>query len=176
MIFNHRSGNKIAKWHRITFSSRSTSALTTQQVLSKTNIPKSPWKKQSDPKGSGLAYYWNVETNETTALGAIKPQHWVEVSDPNGTSTTYWWNPETDETTALGERRPNSTANRGSITIGGHPHQIKPFIGNDSLDLYRQQQQHQLPPPTFAKSMLIYATFGAGMTFAIVAVRAILGF
>jgi len=28
-----------------------------------------PWKEVIDPNGSGLVYYWNPQTNETTALG-----------------------------------------------------------------------------------------------------------
>ena len=38
---------------------------------------KNPWKQEIDPKGNGLTYYWNQDTNESTALGAPKPHHWV---------------------------------------------------------------------------------------------------
>jgi hypothetical protein len=69
---------------------------------------KTPWVEVKDSQKSGLVYYWNRETNETTALGAPKPQHWVELRDPNGSELTYWWNPETNQTTSLGVPKPNT--------------------------------------------------------------------
>ena len=41
-------------------------SITTSTTPSITN----PWKAVVDPKGSGLVYYWNPQTNETTALGS----------------------------------------------------------------------------------------------------------
>lgn len=34
-----------------------------------------PWKKVKDSNGSNSYYYWNTETNETTPLGHIYPNH-----------------------------------------------------------------------------------------------------
>eukprot|EP01040_Poterioochromonas_malhamensis_P011921 gene11921-13007_t len=123
-------------------------------VLKDTNVSiQSPWQEVKDPKGSQLVYYWNASTNQTTALGAPKPQHWVEVQDPNGTSLTYWWNPETNQTTALGEANPS-----------------------DLAQLQQYQQQHRPFGPsqgttTLGSAMKSYFLWGVGMTFAFTLVR-----
>lgn len=113
---------------------------------------KSAWVTQKDPKGTGLSYYWNTETNETTALGAPKPAEWLEVQTEGGQS--YFWNPETDETTALGAPKPPSVAQVYS-----------------ALPFTRPQQQQSL-----GGSMLTYLTLGFGMTIGMLAVRIALGF
>lgn len=112
-----------------------------------------PWKQQTDPKGSGLVYWWNPETNETTHLGSLRPQHWVEVQDPNGSSLTYWWNPETNETTPLGSPR---------------PHYLQAF----------QSPQHLQPvqPTSFGGHMIQMMGVGFGVTMGFIVIRAILGF
>lgn len=114
-----------------------------------------PWKEVKDPKGSQLVYYWNPVTNQTTAVGALKPQHWVEVQDPNGTSLTYWWNPETNQTTALGEPNPLE------VTPVQYQ-QVRPF---------GPSQGHT----TLGSSMKSYFYWGVGMTLAFTAVRLVIG-
>eukprot|EP00811_Abedinium_folium_P008298 NODE_17667_length_932_cov_2.366460.p1 GENE.NODE_17667_length_932_cov_2.366460~~NODE_17667_length_932_cov_2.366460.p1 ORF type:complete len:254 (+),score=77.63 NODE_17667_length_932_cov_2.366460:84-845(+) len=69
------------------------------------------WKEVKDDK-SGQSYWWNKETNETTALGAPKPGRrdpWEAVTDPS-TGQIYWWNKETNQTTALGAPKPSALA------------------------------------------------------------------
>lgn len=115
-----------------------------------------PWKQQTDPNGSGLIYWWNSETNETTHLGSPKPQHWIETQDPNGSNLTYWWNPETNQTTALGESRPHY------------------------LQQYQQQQQslpfqQQVQPVTFGRSLIHMVGLGFGVSFGIILIRVFLG-
>ncbi len=142
-------------------------------------VPKYPWIEQADPNGSGKRYYWNEETDETTHLGSGRPNHWVEVEDPQGTRAVYWWNPETNETTAVGEPRPSLFSDRNSlVSVRTEESIIRPFGIQNNLDVNRasQQQQQQLQQPSFGKTMLIYAGFGVGMTFAAVAVRGIFGF
>lgn len=72
---------------------------------------KYPWVEVKDPKGSGLSYWWNTETHETTGLGSSRPAHWVAVRDPrapqDAPAMIYWWNPETNQTTELGATRPS---------------------------------------------------------------------
>ncbi|CAE8666568.1 unnamed protein product, partial [Polarella glacialis] len=60
---------------------------------------------------SGQAYWWNKQSNETTALGAPKPgpDRWQEVKDPSS-GQAYWWNKETNQTTAIGAAKPSSLA------------------------------------------------------------------
>lgn len=125
---------------------------------------KSPWVAVQDPKGSPLSYYWNKDTNETTALGAPKPQFWAEVKDPNGSELTYWWNPDTDETTALGAPKPMSTA-----AMQQYQQQQLQIPYNNQY-----QQQFQSPPPqTFGSTIKTYFALGLGMSLAIAAVQAL---
>jgi hypothetical protein len=108
-----------------------------------------PWVETKDPKGSGLIYYWNPNTNETTALGAPKPRNWVEVEDPNGSALTYWWDPETNQTTALGAPRPSD---------------------------FQQLANYQPPPQTIyvaEPSLKTYFFLGAGLTLGISLVGAL---
>jgi hypothetical protein len=114
----------------------------------------SPWKPQTDPNGSGLVYWWNPETNETTHLGSPRPNHWIEVQDPVGSSLTYWWDPETNQTTQLGAPRPH----------------FLPTI---------QQPQQAFPPVqqvSFGKHMIHMVGMGFGMTMGLMAIRVLLGF
>ena len=115
-----------------------------------------PWKAVKDPKGSSLVYYWNTATNETTGLGARKPEHWVELDDPSGrTSLTYWWNPETKETTSLGAPRPSSA--RLPATISGTPIIL-----------------HQ-PPMSGGRQFMQSVAIGFSFTLGIVLVRLMIG-
>lgn len=119
-----------------------------------------PWVAVQDPKGSSLVYYWNKETNETTALGAPKPPHWVSVKDPNGSALVYWWNPDTDETTALGAPKPTM-----AIQLQVQPQQ---------LQVPPAQQVYTEPPrETLGSAMKSYFALGVGMTLAFAMVRAI---
>lgn len=124
---------------------------------------KNPWTAVKDPNGSSSVYYWNKDTNETTALGAPKPQHWVEVSDPNGSSRTYWWNPDTDETTALGAPKPTQIA--ALQTLQGNQMQVPQ---NNNF------QYQQLPPQSLGSSMKTYFALGVGMSLAFALISAIL--
>lgn len=133
-------------------SSKSISPINSKDIaLLKSDI-KYPWKSVADPKGSGLAYWWNTETQETTALGAPRPEHWIEVNDPNSSSLTYWWNPETNQTTSLGEPCPNH-----------QNHQNKFILTN-------------LPPTTsFSNQVLRMVALGFSMSCAMILVRVIIG-
>ena len=111
-----------------------------------------PWQVAKDPNGSDITYWWNPETNESTALGAPKPQHWVEVKDPNGSNLTYWWNVDTGETTQLGSPNPNQQFHSKLI-----------LRSNEA-------------PVSFGKHMINMAALGFGMSFAIIIVRGIMGF
>lgn len=113
---------------------------------------KNPWKEEKDPAGSNLTYWWNPETNETTSLGASKPQYWVQVKDPAGSDSVYWWNVDTNETTALGSPNPNLFHSLST------------------------KNPNQLQPLSFGNHMVNMAALGFGMSFAIIAVRSILGF
>jgi hypothetical protein len=123
-------------------------------VLKDQSLPvKSPWQEVKDPKGTALTYYWNPQSNQTTALGAPRPQYWVEVEDPKGSHLTYW-NPETNQTTALGVPMPSE------LSIPYQP----------------------LPPPfavpptrTLGGAMKLYFGLGVGMTLGMIAIRALLG-
>ena len=152
---------------------------------SKSNDPhKSPWVARKDPEGSGRIYYWNTETNETTPLDAARPAHWVQLPDPEKSGLKYWWNPETNETTPLGAERPaangillpvqrfESTSTTPTVNTNKS---VLPFGQSSRIQEYKQQQQ-QMPPPTLGRSMVTFFTWGVGMTMAMVAVRAVLGF
>lgn len=84
--------------------------------------PKDPWSEVKDAS-SGQVYWWNKDTNETTALGAPKPgpDPWQEVRDASG--QVYYWNKQTNETTAIGAPRPTAAAAaaqpQGGMTGGG---------------------------------------------------------
>lgn len=117
------------------------------------NSIKSPWVPVKDPNNSALVYYWNKETNETTAVGQPKPVHWVEIADPAGSSLTYWWNPDNNQTTALGEPKPTT-----SLAIPTQP---------------QQQVYQQLPPQTLGGAMKTYFALGAGMSAAFAIVGAL---
>lgn len=133
------------------FNGRSTKTL---QVLNKSidvSTIKSPWTEVQDPKGSHLSYWWNKQTNETTALGAIKPEYWIEQPDPAGSRLTYWWNPETNDTTALG---------------ASDPSKILP----NSYSLLRDSRQ------TSFGGMIVHSMMlGFGVSFAVIMVRMMIG-
>lgn len=121
-----------------------------------------PWVAVQDPNGSPMVYYWNKETNETTALGAPKPQHWVSVKDPNGSALVYWWNPDTDETTALGAPKPTM-----AIQLQVQPQQ---------LQVPPAQQVYSEPPrETLGSAMKSYFVMGVGMSLAFAMVRVMFG-
>lgn len=68
-----------------------------------------PWTEARDAQGQ--SYWWNKQTNETTAIGVPKPawpDSWEEVKDASGQS--YWWNKQTNQTTAVGAPKPSSLA------------------------------------------------------------------
>ncbi len=121
----------------------------------------SPWIQKPDPKGSQMTYFWNTETNETTALGSPKPNHWVEVQDPAGSELTYWWNVDNNRTTALGVPRPDIYDPTG---LAVYNQQARTPFG------YAHEQ-----PQTLGQSMKMYFGLGVGMTVAFGLVRAILG-
>lgn len=148
----------------------SSNSITTREVEVE---EKNPWIAQKDPAGSGLIYYWNTRTNETTALGAARPAHWIEVDDPAGSSLTYWWNPETNETTALGAVKPTQAITGSEInTVIRRP---MPFGGIMHQQQQQQQAFQQQQPVSLGKSMSMYFTLGVGMTLGMVMVRMILG-
>ena len=122
---------------------------------------KSKWKEQRDPKGSDLTYYWNTETNETTALGASKPVTWIEVQDPNGSNATYWWAPEIGQTTALGAPQPPTV-----------PKYTIPSLFNRSNNSNIQGQGQQ--PVPLASSMFAYFAIGGALTIGITVGTAIM--
>lgn len=147
---------------KVSFSLKSSNSLVdlTSKPVSLSTV-KNPWVEQKDPNGSGLTYFWNTETNETTPLGSTKPKHWVEVKDPNGSELTYWWDPEAHETTALGAPKPSHLAT--TTTTSGAVYQ-RPF-----------GVQNNEPPQTLGGSMKTMFYWGIGMTFAFAAVRAVIG-
>lgn len=156
-----------------------------QLYNNKNNSEKNPWKAQEDPEGSGKIYYWNTETDETTALGAPRPAHWVSVRDPNGSGLVYWWNPETNETTAVGAPKPNSHNNHIAAIVDNNVNHVNnksnPTTSRSIMPFGNRIQQYQPPqqpdqPQTVGRSMVTFFTWGMGMTFAMVAVRAIMGF
>jgi hypothetical protein len=123
-------------------------------------LPKSlvnPWKPVKDKK-SGMVYYWNQETSETTAVGARKPEHWIELPDPSGNSAlTYWWNPETQETTALGVPRPTGQRALAAPVYGGS------ILTNTQ------------PPMTFGKMIMQGAAIGFAFSFSFLIIRVLFG-
>ena len=166
--------NRILRPRRAPFSTVKRSRSVT---VVEPDVPKYPWVEQLDPNGSGQKYYWNPNTNETTHLGSPRPNHWVEVPDPNGSSGVYWWNPETNQTTAVGEPRPNLFASQSTVVVSMTDAGIRPFgMSSNQLDTQRASQQQQVQPPSFSKTMVSYVVLGMGMTFGMVAVRAIFGF
>ncbi len=95
---------------RAVFSSEKKShpSIQENQLASTAQSIENPWKEVKD-KSSGGKYYWNTRTNETTPIGAERPEHWIELDDPSGKSDlTYWWNPESKKTTSLGHQKPGS--------------------------------------------------------------------
>lgn len=162
-----------------------------------------PWVARKDPEGSGRIYYWNTETNETTALDAPRPSNWVPLKDPKHSGEVYWWNPETDETTPLGASKPANTDDAGNqITVyaagvnsslhspsrnnsnnsidyqqqrSPPTHSGMPFGPNSRLQQYQQQHQHY-QQQSLGGSMVTYFTWGVGLTFAMITVRAVFGF
>ena len=114
-------------------------------------IFESAWVEVPDPKGTSQSYWWNKKTNETTALGATKPETWIEQRDPAGSSLTYWWNPETNITTALGELPP---------TVYSSPSSPIQFSSQ---------------PTTFGGLMMHSMVLGFGMSLAFAFVRVFIG-
>jgi hypothetical protein len=110
-----------------------------------------PWKEVKDPNGSNLTYWWNTETQQTTALGQPRPAHWVEVYDQDS-KLSYWWNPETNQTTALGAINPNSSNN---------------FI---------LMQPHQQMPTSPGNYLLRLVALGFSLSFSMILVRVMFGF
>ena len=118
----------------------------------------SSWTEVPDPKGSGLTYWRNKETNQTTALGAPKPQTWLERRDPAGSKLTYWWNPETNEKTKLGMPRPSSIPRVKASRIS-------------RASASRQTFQ----PRSFGGVLLYSITLGLGCSITFMIVRAMIG-
>lgn len=50
---------------------KNSSSITTSTTTTGDSRTKNPWEAVVDPKGSGLVYYWNPQTNETTTLGNL---------------------------------------------------------------------------------------------------------
>lgn len=160
----HRRSNEPVLFPQFRFlSSRQAAPSANKSLALKDNKQAmiSPWVQKPDPQGSSLQYYWNTQTNQTTALGSPKPNHWVEVQDPAGSALTYWWNVENNQTTALGAPKPDLY---------------------DATGLAVYQPQGRAPfgytyaaPQTLGQSMKMYFGLGLGMSIAFAAVRAILG-
>lgn len=144
-----------------------TKSLAVPDTVLKNQLLRSPWVEKDDPSGSGMKYFWNQETNETTHVGSPKPKHWLEVKDPEGSELTYWWDAESGETTALGFPKPSYLDHNVSSTQGSLGSSPKVF-GN-LTDSRSQQNQ------TLGGSMVTYATLGFGMTGGIILVRMLFG-
>lgn len=121
-----------------------------------------PWVEQSDPNGSGMRYYWNRQTNETTPLGYPKPIHWVEVDAPDGSGRTYWWDPETNTTTPVGATKPSIYRDTALMT------QAQP-----SVPTHYDPSQAPYPPQTLGSSMKTYFGLGVGMSLAFAVIGAL---
>ena len=107
------------------------------------SIPDHPWL---EVKGDGGIYYWNKATNETTAVGAVRPDPWVPVITKQG---IYYHNLATNQTTALGAPLP-------------------PRYG---IQQYQPQQQQQ--PMTLGRSIMTFLTLGFGMSIGIAMVNSL---
>jgi len=137
-----------------TFRMSSTSSSSSQPIAVNTSAPVSKavqtWVQVTD-KETGGTYWWCELTNETTSVGALKPQAWEEVLD-QATDQTYWWCKETNQTTAIGSPRPTWAA--------------------------LQQQQHQDPFPmqrqqSSGLGLGSYFAWGIGIAVAFTVVGAI---
>lgn len=120
-------------------------------IPSRSALTKNPWIKLKDPDGSGLIYYWNPLTNETTWLGSPKPQHWIEVVDKES-ALSYWWNVDTDETTLLDSAKPSP-----------FPH----------LNMYAQLRAEEEQQYMMVGTMGAYFLIGISLSFGAVLVRQI---
>ena len=128
--------------------------------LSNSNIDdtKNPWEVVKNEEG---IYYWNKHTNETTPVGAGRPEHWVERSDPSGqTQLTYWWNPDTDATTALGTMNPN---------VGNSNLQTRNFNQSASNNNPMSNQ----PTQSLGSSLKTYAIMGGAMAVGSMLIRSL---
>mmetsp|Transcript_5677 Transcript_5677/g.8608 ORF Transcript_5677/g.8608 Transcript_5677/m.8608 type:complete len:163 (+) Transcript_5677:78-566(+) len=145
-----KSSTKISMPTRALSSTNKPMVFVKESAISPTE---NPWKEVHDPKGSGLSYWWNPETNETTALGEPKPDHWLEVRDPDGSDLTYWWNPETNQTTSLGQSKPMS------------------FEVNHRNPFQPNVQQ----PRSFGGHMMQMMGLGFGISLGMILIRSIIG-
>ena len=140
---------KSSKFRRY-FSNRSnksntTSALIQREDYAPTSIPEHPWSEVKT--ADGQIYYWNKSTNETTPVGAAKPDPWVSIRTKQG---TYYHNLATNQTTALGSPLP-------------------PRYGGIQEYQYQQLQ----PPVTLGRSIMTYATLGFGMSIGIALINSL---
>ena len=102
-----------------------------------------PWLEVKTTNG---IYYWNKATNETTAVGAARPDPWVPVIKKQG---VYYHNLATNQTTALGA----------------------PLPARYGIQQYQPQQQQQ--PMTLGRSIMTFATLGFGMSIGIAMVNSL---
>ena len=166
----NKSHRKLAQSNAIVFLStskqtelvsRETSKLTTQDITN-------PWQRVQD-KSSQQYYYWNSTTNETTAVGAPRPQFWVELKDPSGdTEATYWWNPETKQTTPLGSPCPQQVNNMMP------PSSIQ-FGSTQVNGLGRQSSTDSQSAPSMGKQLVQTAVLGFVFTTVFVLIRSVIG-
>ena len=124
-------------------SNSTTTALVERQEYAP-SLPDHPWV---EVKGADGIYYWNKTTNETTAIGAARPDPWVKVITKQG---VYYHNLATNQTTSLGAPLPP----RYEIQQYQQP--------------FRQQQ-----PMTLGRSIITFATLGFGMSIGIAMVNSI---
>jgi hypothetical protein len=144
-----------------------------------------PWKEQKDPKGSNMTYFWNTSTNEVTPLGSPKPGHWVSVDD-KATGGKYWWNPDTNETTVVNAPKPpHMVAVRSDTSMPAvssmhtsitDPRQSYAVAPQKMVPPFPPPSAHHYPQPTFKQTIISYTMWGFGLTTAMIAVRAVLGF